>query len=300
MILLVGCALGLGLLLAVSPFLWPRGRRVPKERAGLVVKLSERMRQAGMGSVSLPVFAVVSAVIGAAVALVVQDVLYLKTHKPTAHERAHGILHIIERDIEWPTLSFFVFLFIIVGAAVETGLIGSIANGMAWSIRTVGESFGLGPQGTLVFAAILICWMSAILSAFIDNIPYVAVSIPIIHQLIPTLQGETMVLWWALSLGACLGGNATVVGASANVTTIGLAEKGGVRIGFAEYSKFAAPIATFTIVFSSLFLALYVYFGHARTQMVTWSLAIVLLGMEMMAGRRLAAAPVPRLDRAEA
>jgi len=70
-ILLVGCALGLGLLLAVSPFLWPRGRRVPRERTGLIVKLSERMRQAGLRSVSLPVFAVVSAVIGAAVAALV-------------------------------------------------------------------------------------------------------------------------------------------------------------------------------------------------------------------------------------
>ncbi len=133
--------------------------------------------------------AAVPAVVGAAAALVVQDYLYLRTHRPTAQERAHGILEVLEKDIEWPTLSFFVFLFIVVGAAVETGLIASIANGMEGAIFWVRDTFGLGGTGTLIFAALLICWMSAVLSAFIDNIPYVAVSIPVIHQLGPSLGG---------------------------------------------------------------------------------------------------------------
>ncbi len=229
----------------------------------------------------------VPAVLGAAAALVVQDRLYIRKHQPTAHERAHGILEILEKDIEWPTLSFFVFLFIVVGAAVETGLIASVAKGMTALISGVSTTFGLSDAGTLIFAALLICWVSAVLSAFIDNIPYVAVSIPLIHQLVPTLAGETEVLWWALSLGACLGGNATVVGASANVTTVGLAEKEGVRISFVQYARFAAPIATLTVVLASLFLVGFVLLGSRTIQFVTWPLAMVLVGYDYLKGRRL-------------
>jgi Na+/H+ antiporter NhaD/arsenite permease-like protein len=229
----------------------------------------------------------VPAVLGAAAALVVQDRLYLRKHKPTAHERAHGILEILEKDIEWPTLSFFVFLFIVVGAAVETGLIASMANGMAGLITGVSTTFGLSDAGTLIFAALLICWVSAVLSAFIDNIPYVAVSIPLIHQLVPTLPSGAEVLWWALALGACLGGNATVVGASANVTTVGLAERQGVRISFVEYAKFAAPIAALTVVVASLFLVGFVLLGPKAIHVFTWPLAAVLVGWDWLRGRRL-------------
>lgn len=229
----------------------------------------------------------VPAVLGAAAALIVQDRLYLRKHRPTAHERAHGILEVLEKDIEWPTLSFFVFLFIVVGAAVETGLIASVASGVSTLITTVSTAFSLSDAGTLIFAAILICLVSAVLSAFIDNIPYVAVSIPLIHQLIPTLPGETEVLWWALALGACLGGNATVVGASANVTTVGLAEKDGVRISFLQYAKFAAPIATLTVVVSSIFLVGFVLLGPKTIHFVTWPLAVPLVGYDYLKGRRL-------------
>ncbi|MEJ2187202.1 MAG: SLC13 family permease [Gemmatimonadota bacterium] len=228
----------------------------------------------------------VPAVLGAAAALVIQDILYIKRHQPTTEERTHGILEVLEKDIEWPTLSFFVFLFIVVGAAVETGLIGSIAEGMGWSIQHVRMTFGLNDQGTLIFAALLICWMSAILSAFIDNIPYVAVSIPIIIQLIPTFHGgDTSVLWWALSLGACLGGNATVVGASANVTTVGMAEKHGVRISFAQYSRFAAPMATLTILISSVFLVSYIVLGTPVVHFVFWGIAAGLVILEWLLSR---------------
>ena len=229
----------------------------------------------------------VPAVLGAAAALVVQDRLYLRKHKPTAHERSHGILEVLEKDIEWPTLSFFVFLFITVGAAVETGLIASVARGMGSLIGTVSTTFSLSDAGTLIFAALLICWVSAVLSAFIDNIPYVAVSIPLIHQLAPTLPGNTEVLWWALSLGACLGGNATVVGASANVTTVGLAEKEGVRISFLQYSRFAAPIATLTVIVSSAFLVGYILLGPKTIHWVTWPLAIALVGYDYLKQRRI-------------
>jgi hypothetical protein len=112
------------------------------------------------------------------------------------------------------------------------------------------------------------------------------VSIPIIHRLIPLLAGETQVLWWALALGACLGGNATAVGASANVTTLGLAEREGIRIGFNDYGRFAAPLAMLTIVVSSLFLTSFVYLGRSPTHLAAWALAVVLIVIQTSKGAR--------------
>ncbi|MFO1077227.1 MAG: SLC13 family permease [Planctomycetota bacterium] len=226
----------------------------------------------------------VPALIGAAAALVVQDRLYLRTHKPTVHERKHGILHVIEREIEWPTLSFFFFLFIVVGAAVETGLIASIAHGLEWTIDRASKAMSLGDTGTVLFAALLICWVSAFLSAFIDNIPYVAVSIPIIAELTHKLPGETSVLWWSLALGACLGGNGTAVGASANVTTIGLAEKQGIRIGFAEFMRFGMPAMVITVAISSLFLTAHVFLGEQMARYIGWAVAVPLVLITFLSG----------------
>lgn len=169
----------------------------------------------------------VRALIGAAALLIVQDLLALRTQAPSIGERVHGILTVIEREIEWPTLCFFALLFIAVGAAAETGLIDALASGLAGFIQNSRAYFGLTEAGTLLLAALLILWVSGFLSAVIDSIPYVAVSIPIVAKLAPQLGGETEILWWALSLGACLGGNGTAIGASANVTVIGLAERAG-------------------------------------------------------------------------
>ena len=215
----------------------------------------------------------------------VQDVLYLRRHRPTHDERTHGILHVIERDIEWPTLCFFFFLFIVVGAAVETGLIGSVAHGLEATISGTSRALSLGDSGTLLFAALLICWVSAILSAFIDNIPYVAVSIPIVMALTRALPGDTQVLWWALSLGACLGGNGTAVGASANVTTIGLAEKEGVRIGFSEFMRFGFPAMVISVTIASIFLSLHVLLGEGRARVAGWLVAVPLLLWTLLAAR---------------
>jgi Na+/H+ antiporter NhaD/arsenite permease-like protein len=207
----------------------------------------------------------VPALIGAAALLVAQDLIYLRTHRPTAHERAHGILHVIEREIEWPTLAFFTFLFIAVGAAVQTGLIDTMATGLNALVNAGSSTLGLSESGTMLLAALLICWASGLLSALIDNIPYVAVSIPLVARLITELPGDGQVLWWALSLGACLGGNGTMIGASANVTTIGLAEKSGTRISFNEFARFGAPTATITLVISSVFLTSFIYAGKWPT-----------------------------------
>ena len=207
----------------------------------------------------------VPAAIGAAMILVAQDWIMLRTHRPTQGERVHGILNVIEREIEWPTLAFFAFLFIAVGAAVGTGLIDTLAGGLERFIGWGRVSFGLTETGTLLFAALMVLWVSGFLSALIDNIPYVAVTIPLIARLVGGLTGDTEILWWALSLGACLGGNGTAIGASANVTTIGLAEKAGVHISFREFTRYGASMATITLLISSAFIASHLYVGKLPT-----------------------------------
>jgi Na+/H+ antiporter NhaD/arsenite permease-like protein len=228
----------------------------------------------------------VPALVGAALLLSVQDRLYLRTNRPTAHERAHGILDVIEKDIEWPTLAFFLFLFIAVGAAVQTGMVDTLSTGVMALVNWGAATMGLGPEGTLLLAAILICWASGILSAFIDNIPYVAVTIPLVARMTGQFQGDPMALWWALSLGACLGGNGTLVGASANVTTVGLAEKMGTRISFNEFARFGAPTATITLVIASLFLAAFVFFGKTPTFYGGLALLALTFGVRAVAGRK--------------
>ena len=221
--------------------------------------------------------AAVPATIGAAAALVAQDRIYLRKHRPTSGERIHGILTVTEKDIEWPTLSFFGFLFIIVGAAVNTGLITTIAHGLQWAIASGGSAMGLSPQGTLLFAAILICWASGFFSAIIDNIPFVAVSIPIVAQLAGTLQGDSMALWWGLSLGACLGGNGSLIGASANVTAVGLAEREGLHITFGAFTRFGATVAAGTLVLASIYLTLFVHLGKVGS-LVAGLVAVGIVG----------------------
>jgi len=216
-------------------------------------------------------------VIGIAAILLAQDYYYLKEHRPTAEERRHGVLAILEKDIEWPTLAFFIFLFVLVGAAVATGLIESLALALAWIIDRISMGFSLSPTATLLIAALLILWVSGFLSAVIDNIPYTAVTIPLVASLLGQLKAgpDGQVLWWALALGACLGGNGTLIGASANVTVTGLAEKDGKRISFNEFTAFGARVAGLTLVMSSAYLALWLYIGST---VVNVAGAVILLG----------------------
>jgi Na+/H+ antiporter NhaD/arsenite permease-like protein len=140
------------------------------------------------------------------------------------------MLELIEKDIEWTTLLFFIFLFIIVGAVEEVGL-------LSWIADQVLDLSG----GELVKAIALILWVSAIMSAFVDNIPFTATMLPITAYLTKVIPGaaDDNVLWWALALGACLGGNGTMIGASANVVTVGIAEAAGYKISFFGFMKFA-------------------------------------------------------------
>lgn len=139
-------------------------------------------------------------------------------------------------DVEWPTLAFFGGLFIMVGSLVETGVIGEISTFMA--DRT---------EGQLGLASMVLLGGSGLLSAIVDNIPYVATMSPVVADLVAGAGPDGHVLWWALALGADLGGNATAIGASANVVMLGLAERAGHRIGFWEFTKYGLVVAVVTL-----------------------------------------------------
>jgi len=157
------------------------------------------------------------------------------------------MLELIEKDIEWTTLLFFIFLFIIVGAVEETGLLALIAD---WVLSL--------SQGNLVAAICLILWVSAIMSAFVDNIPFTATMLPIVAYLTKVIPGaESNVLWWALALGACLGGNGTIIGASANVVTMGIAEAAGHPIRFFAFMKYAFAYMIISVAICNVWLLIF-------------------------------------------
>ncbi|MFH1594999.1 MAG: ArsB/NhaD family transporter [Pseudomonadota bacterium] len=154
------------------------------------------------------------------------------------------IVEMLEHEVEWPTLVFFMALFIVVSGAEETGLIQAIAE---WVQQVSG--------GSLVVAVLMVLWVSALASAAIDNIPFTATMLPIIAYLNQTIPGaESGILWWSLALGACFGGNGTMIGASANVVTVGLMEKAGYHISFLYYMKACFVPMLITIILASAYL----------------------------------------------
>jgi Na+/H+ antiporter NhaD/arsenite permease-like protein len=141
-------------------------------------------------------------------------------------------------DVEWPTLVFFCGLFVMVGALVEVGVIGDIGDSL---VDTVGDNYLAAGTGLI--------WGSAVLSGIVDNIPFVATMAPIVNDLVQSGQGSSQAeaLWWALALGADLGGNATAVGASANVVILGIAARNGHPISFWRFTKYGLMVTFVTI-----------------------------------------------------
>ena len=148
--------------------------------------------------------------------------------------------------IEWLAIFFFAGLFILVGGLVETGV-----------IKLLAEKVLEITAGDLTSTTMLILWLSAIASAFIDNIPFVATLIPMIKDMGAMGMTNLEPLWWALSLGACLGGNGTLIGASANVVVASMAAIHGEKISFAKYFMVAFPIMILSIIISSIYLYLF-------------------------------------------
>ncbi len=148
-------------------------------------------------------------------------------------------------EVEWPTIFFFMGLFIMVGALEEIGVIEVVANQLI-SLT----------QGNVFVTTMLILWVAAIASAFLDNIPFVATMIPLIHSIGATGM-DTTSLWWALALGACLGGNGSVVGATANVIVSGMLHKKGYKLTFGDFLKIGFPLMLISVFISMIYLIIF-------------------------------------------
>ncbi|MGH3662586.1 MAG: SLC13 family permease [Micromonosporaceae bacterium] len=210
------------------------------ERVAEVMSLRERdaIRDSRLLIVSLVVLAMIIT------AFVLHTALHLE---PSVVALVGGLLLLalsrlnaeeVAGDVEWPTLVFFAGLFIMVGALVANDVIGKLADAV---VDLTG--------GRLWFATLLLLWVSAFLSAIVDNIPYVATMSPVVSDLAQATgaTGADSPLWWSLALGADLGGNATAVGASANVVVLGIAERSGYRITFWEFTKYGLVVTLILI-----------------------------------------------------
>lgn len=173
--------------------------------------------------------------------------------------------HEILAEVEWPTIFFFIGLFILVGSVVKVGFISELSK-LVIDLT--------GPTETSMFAtSMVLLWFSGIVSAFLDNIPYVATMAPLVTEMAGTvfnggpehLTPETlhhpvlMPVWWALALGSCLGGNGTPIGASANVVVLGIAERAGQKISFLKFMAYGMPVMLMTLLISTGYLYLRYY-----------------------------------------
>jgi len=167
--------------------------------------------------------------------------------------------HHILAEVEWPTIFFFIGLFIIVGGIAKVGLIKLM------SLQMLDLT-----QGNMFATSMVIIWFSAFASAIVDNIPYVATMNPLVidmaKQLWPNLSGlqllhhpDLLPVWWSLALGACLGGNGSAIGASANVIVIGISEKAGNKISFLKFMAYGMPIMIITVAIATVYVWLRYY-----------------------------------------
>jgi Na+/H+ antiporter NhaD/arsenite permease-like protein len=155
-----------------------------------------------------------------------------------ARQDPHEVLH----EVEWPTLFFFIGLFMVIAGVIEIGMIDAIATTL---IDVTG--------GALAGGALVLLWVSAVLSAVVDNIPYTATMLPVVEQMSEP-HGGSLALWWALAAGADLGGNATIIGASANVILASMAEREGHPITFGTFFRYAAPVTVGSILVAMLYI----------------------------------------------
>lgn len=180
----------------------------------------------------------------AVVALAGAFLMMIVFHKPTD-------VHHLLAELEWSTLMFFAGLFVVVGSMEAVGLLELISHTL------------VSTTDNLLVLLLIVLWASAILSALIDNIPFVAVMIPVLKDLLATgtFSGHPKagLLWWALALGACFGGNGSMIGASANVVSCAIARSEGIVITFREFLKYSLPVTFMSIVISSGYLTVLYY-----------------------------------------
>ncbi len=189
----------------------------------------------------------------ATIALLGASVFMLIGHPNLKEKHAAELAYLT--DVEWKTIFFFIGLFILVGGLVKVGVIGTLASQLVeWT------------RGNVMGTTFAVLWGSAILSAIVDNIPYVAAMNPLIvdlaRSLHPTIEDYTLLvhqpdiipLWWALALGACLGGNGTLIGASANVVVADIARRAGYPLTFWQFTKLGLPVMIGSLLMSHVYL----------------------------------------------
>jgi Na+/H+ antiporter NhaD/arsenite permease-like protein len=231
----------------LARYLFRRALAYHPERVAEVMALDEResITDPGLMVRSLAVLAVVT------VGFVLQGVLH---YEPSVVALlGAGTLLLVAgrepgpflREVEWPTLAFFMGLFVMVGALVKAGVVHDLARQMV-----------NGTNGSVLLSVAILVGASGLLSGLVDNIPYIATTAPLVHELIRVLPhgSSGTVLWWALAIGADLGGNATTIGASANVVVVGLAARAGYKIRFVEFLKYGSVVTVVTLAISLLYL----------------------------------------------
>jgi Na+/H+ antiporter NhaD/arsenite permease-like protein len=246
----------LAMQLAANHIMWGSAMRATAEDRAHVMSLkaAEAIEDKRLLRWSLFVIAILIA------AFAVEDQLHLQAatiamfggalmllieNMPLAHSEQSRNVTSALNEIEWIAIFFFLGLFIVVGAVERAGVLAWLGHQL---VQWTGSNTRLAAGGTL--------WASAILSAIVDNIPFVATMIPLIKDLAPTFGGAHAIqpLWWSLALGACLGGNGTLVGASPNLIAAGLAEKAGVEFSFMKFTRLAFPMMLASIAICHVYI----------------------------------------------
>ncbi len=179
----------------------------------------------------------------ATIALFCAIILMIRNHKNLDLGEFFG------KEVEWESIFFFIGLFILVGGLEEVGVIEKISH---WILQST--------KGDIKSTSIVIVWGFGIASAFVNNIPFVATMIPLITKMSTVLGKQAVLpLWWSLSLGACLGGNGTLIGASANVISAGIAKKSGYPISFWQFTKYGAIITIINLAISSIYIGAFFF-----------------------------------------
>ncbi len=197
---------------------------------------------------SLHMPAAVPAIMWASLLMLIRDRLIRRKFwkidsKELMEERIHETF---SRDIEWLVIWFFIFLFMIVWAVEHTGVLDLVAN-------SIQDRYGSADK--ILMCAIVILWVSAIFSAFLDNIPFTAVMMPVVMSLVDFYAGiwiDATFLWWSLAFGACLGWNGTLIWASANLVAAGLLEKEKIHLSFMEYFKLGFPLMILQVAMATV------------------------------------------------